>query len=269
MDYQGACGGIGPKYHCGSPDGWKDRRAARKSAILNANIAMSQQSSGCETRDFRYGFQQAFLDIANGGSGALPAIPPSRYWAAPYRTGWGHDKARSWFEGYEAGAAAAKCGSLCSTGSVPTSAQRGPDNQVHIGLAGGICQTSHLAPSNTVLHAAPFGGYGPYSPTRYPAMMNSASPVSGPMMPAPQGTTEVPGSDWSTTPRLELPAPPNDSIPPAAPITPPSNLDGHSIAPQVPMTQIPTTQWTAPETGPVSQISGYGPRGFRSEGAMR
>lgn len=293
LDYQGTCGGVGPDYHYGAADGWRDRRSARKSAITNADIALDEQFAGGTSRDFRYGFQQAFIDIANGGNGALPAIPPSRYWSAPYRTCWGHNKAREWFEGYEAGAGSAKCGALCSTGSVPTSAQRGPDHQITIGLGSGNCDVSSVAPANGLIQATPLGGFNPYSRAPYSGVMNSppsmnpplqpspmmspATPLSLPSMPAfrqpevpmyplPTATpvAPLPPTFVPVAPATSLPLAPNSAADPHAVPSSLNNSGGHSISPLA-----PTTQQSLPASNPGNRFAEQQPSGFRSEGARR
>ena len=66
----GPCDGYRPAYHCGPPDGLLDRKSVHHASISSANQVLDEQFGGGVSRDFRYGFQQAFLDIANGGSGA-------------------------------------------------------------------------------------------------------------------------------------------------------------------------------------------------------
>lgn len=65
------------------------------------------QSDYRPTCHFSDGFEQAYIDIAQGGSGVTPAVPPERYWSAPYRTAEGHAAASDWFDGYATGAAIA------------------------------------------------------------------------------------------------------------------------------------------------------------------
>lgn len=112
--------GYRPCYHYGAPDGCRDRTSVQFAAVAGANQELAEQFAGKVSSDFEFGFQQAFIDIANGGSGALPTVPPPRYWSAPYRTSWGHDKARDWFAGYQAGANSAKCGALQEAQAAPT-----------------------------------------------------------------------------------------------------------------------------------------------------
>lgn len=233
--WRGEC--FHPHYHCGPPDGIRDHVSVKKGAIKAANRALSEQDCGETSRDFRYGFQQAYIDISNGGSGVLPAVPPSRYWAAPYRTTWGHNKARDWFSGYEAGASAAKCCMPANTISVPTSVYRGCDNRLAVGLdGGGSFATTPIVNTN-------YGGAGggatayptspmmssPYSATPYPVAPHSMSPYGGtmngpamngqmPMMTPPSMTApnanSIPGGGWSSGPS------PSPTFPNYAPPTP-------------------------------------------------
>lgn len=236
-----------PKYHCGPPDGIRDHVSVKKASVKAANRALSEQNCGATSRDFRFGFQQAYIDVANGGNGTLPAVPPSRYWAAPYRTTWGHNKAREWFSGYEAGASAAKCCMPSNTISVPTSVYRGCDNRLAVGLDGESFGTAPIVNTNyggfaggAMPPASPMIGgqypMNPYSSGRYsmspfgamsaPAMngpvpfggsagVNAASPMmSPPAMNAPY-SEGVPGGGWSSGPASSLPSysTPYDSVP--------------------------------------------------------
>jgi len=54
--------------------------------------------------EFKYGFVQAYVDIALGSDGCPPAIPPERFWKTCNRHPDGHSAALQWYEGYSAGA---------------------------------------------------------------------------------------------------------------------------------------------------------------------
>ncbi|MBI5758864.1 MAG: hypothetical protein HZA46_10140 [Planctomycetales bacterium] len=73
--------------------------------------------------DFKEGFERAYVDIAEGGSGVTPAIPPERYWGYRYRTPDGHQRAQDWFRGYEMGASYAEVDGL-KYNDIATSARR-------------------------------------------------------------------------------------------------------------------------------------------------
>ena len=228
----GPCDGYRPWYHCGSPDGICDRHAVRKAAIRGANQSLAQQCCGPMSRDFEFGFQQAFIDIANGGSGALPTIPPPRYWTAAYRTTWGHHKAQQWFEGYQAGASAAKCGALHEAQTVPTTACRELDPRVCSGMN---VDSNFTAPLSS---STPAGGWDPYASN--PFGMNPYWTA----MPAPMP------SSGSSSPPWPLPS-------------------GHSLAPASPSSSTHPAQDVLPSSNSESHFWGISPSGFRSEGASR
>ncbi len=136
-----------PWYHFGSSDGWFDRKSTRHAAIRSANQALRRCYGDNVGHDFRQGFQQAFMDIANGGSGAVPAVPPPRYWSAPYRTVWGHEKADEWFDGYDAGGDAASQGILNDSRTVASSAEFEDDFDDY-GAAPSNVMPYQMAPQN-------------------------------------------------------------------------------------------------------------------------
>ena len=74
---------------------------------------------------FKSGFRRAYKDIAQGYSGASPAVPPEKYWAAHYRTPKGHEKANQWFEGYQVGAEQAHQSGFVDLNRIGTSAYAG------------------------------------------------------------------------------------------------------------------------------------------------
>ncbi len=283
-----------PHYHCGPPDGIRDHVSVKKAAVKAANHSLSEQDGGGVSRDFKFGYQQAYIDIANGGSGALPAIPPARYWAAPYRTTWGHNKARDWFTGYEAGACSAKCCMPANTLSVPTSVYRDCDNRLASGLDGQSFGAAPIVNANyggaayspTPMMPSPYS-LNPYGSAMSPPMMNGQVPFgyspsmspSPPMMnpPAMSGpySQGVPGGGWSSGPNSALPSSPA----PPPPISAPAG-GGHSIPipgqgvvnpPVVPMS---SQSLAPPQRGysannPWGRVSGTSGVGFKPEGASR
>ena len=82
------------------------KRAAKKCA---KKILLKQQwkTKTWLGKDYKYGFEQAFIDVAQGSQGEIPAVPPPRYWNTHYRTPLGQQAAEQWFEGYRAGVALA------------------------------------------------------------------------------------------------------------------------------------------------------------------
>jgi hypothetical protein len=53
--------------------------------------------------DFRYGYTQAYIDLAFGRPACVPAVPPPKYWHAWYRSCGGRDAVEEWYAGYRAG----------------------------------------------------------------------------------------------------------------------------------------------------------------------
>jgi hypothetical protein len=266
-----------PKYHCGPPDGHRDHLFVKKAAVQAANRSLSEQDGGGVSRDFKYGYQQAYIDIANGGSGALPAVPPPRYWAAPYRTTWGHNKARDWFSGYQAGVCSAKCCMPSNTLTVPTSVYREGDHRINssVGVEGysatAVVSTNYgWANGDASYAAAPMMGI----PNSMPA---SGGPMNVPAMSAPNPDSMTSGG-WSHSPGPSLP-----SFPAPPPTVPAPMGGGHSIPapggefvhpPTVPRNDQPAALPPAAQRGfspsnPWSQFSGVSGFGFRPEGASR
>src|SRR5262245_59264262 len=50
--------------------------------------------------DFGEGFRSGYLDVAGGGDGCVPVLPPRRYWSWRYQSPEGQAKTNAWFEGY-------------------------------------------------------------------------------------------------------------------------------------------------------------------------
>ncbi|GIW91314.1 MAG: hypothetical protein KatS3mg109_1746 [Pirellulaceae bacterium] len=59
-------------------------------------------------REFGEGFRAGYIDVANGGNGCTPALPPRKYWNWRYQTAEGQAKVAAWFAGYPHGARAAE-----------------------------------------------------------------------------------------------------------------------------------------------------------------
>ena len=115
----GCAMGFGPNCYIGCIDTIRVRMNARANArrVLRATYGPRPRIS-CHYAD---GFEQAFVDLAEGGDGTLPPVPPQRYWNAEYRCPGGSGCAREWFVGYEAGAAAADATVPCPHPVIPLS----------------------------------------------------------------------------------------------------------------------------------------------------
>lgn len=98
------CFGRHPKY-CSTHDKILTQHDARHLARAELSRTRSKICSDC---DYRLGYEQAFVDVAQGAKGDVPALPPANFWTNCARTPNGHRRAENWFSGYAAGATAAK-----------------------------------------------------------------------------------------------------------------------------------------------------------------
>ncbi len=57
---------------------------------------------------FRDGFVEGYCDVCSGNKGYVPAMPPKHYWDTRYQCPEGAQCVNSWFEGFPAGAVAAR-----------------------------------------------------------------------------------------------------------------------------------------------------------------
>jgi len=89
---------------------WYDSWVTQRSAEQCAEKTLKNDPEVCEnpSTDFCCGYEQAFIDLANGGNGVTPPVPPQKYWKANNRSARGYQKAEQWFEGYRAGVCAAQ-----------------------------------------------------------------------------------------------------------------------------------------------------------------
>lgn len=73
------------------------------------------------TEDFGRGFREGYYDVAMGGNGCPPVIPPRRYWSVKYASPRGHQQTHAWFEGFRYGAVVAEQDGVGIWVTLPTS----------------------------------------------------------------------------------------------------------------------------------------------------
>ncbi|MBX3438796.1 MAG: hypothetical protein KF861_14980 [Planctomycetaceae bacterium] len=117
---EGRCGPLCP-IGCEHYSRCIDEGISSHEALRRANRSLRLCYDSRPSFDFRDGYRQAFVDVALGGRGQVPATPPERYWSTCYRTAAGHQRAQEWYAGYVAGTGRAM--SLCryQHNVVPTS----------------------------------------------------------------------------------------------------------------------------------------------------
>ncbi|MDA8745821.1 hypothetical protein N9N28_14420 [Rubripirellula amarantea] len=81
------------------------------------NKAMAEKAWHCQkdrfcnhkhAKEFKGGFIDGFMAVANGGNGCTPKVAPQQYWGWRYQSAQGNGAVSSWFEGYPMGVAAAE-----------------------------------------------------------------------------------------------------------------------------------------------------------------
>lgn len=62
----------------------------------------------CHLDEVKRGFMDAYMEVADGGNGCVPAVAPRDYWGWRYQSTDGSAAVNSWFEGYPLGVKAAE-----------------------------------------------------------------------------------------------------------------------------------------------------------------
>lgn len=108
-----------------------DEYTTRRAAIRCSRKALRdmQHRSGYDhSSHFEAGFRQAYLDMAMGGSGVIPPVPPKKYWSAHYRTPEGNAHAHQWLTGYGVGVEFTQFDGGSQANSIPTSVAGGEES---------------------------------------------------------------------------------------------------------------------------------------------
>lgn len=107
--------GCSPNFH---HTGCDEVRAGRLGLRAARHALRRCGDTSCH---FREGFEQAYIDIAQGSDGTPPGVPPERYWNTGYRNPQGHARAGEWFAGYRAGSESALSEGRAQVNYIPTS----------------------------------------------------------------------------------------------------------------------------------------------------
>jgi hypothetical protein len=84
--------------------GWRNSVWARQAWYERADHFVGEPHLAV----FGAGFRSGYADVAAGGSGCPPPLPPRKYWSWQYQTPEGQAKVAAWFSGYPHGARAAE-----------------------------------------------------------------------------------------------------------------------------------------------------------------
>lgn len=117
----GACRAV--KRHDGLDDfmiGYRNQVLAAKAWHANKHCHANRGHQ----RDFKAGFMQGYIDVANGSSGCVPSVAPASYWGWRYQSADGQNAVNAWFAGYPLGAQLAEQDGVNNWSSIrPTGAQ--------------------------------------------------------------------------------------------------------------------------------------------------
>ncbi len=134
----GGCAVLGPKCSdCVPPktaavgyvslqDRWITKQTAKSCA--KRDFFNTYDKKCLPTKHFAEGFEQAYIDVALGKLPVVPAVPPSKYWNAYYRSCAGSNAVQDWFDGYTAGLDASRYHGVSQFNRIQSSWSNGTDN---------------------------------------------------------------------------------------------------------------------------------------------
>jgi len=168
-------------------------------------------------KHFGRGFREGYYQVASGGDGRLPLLPPTCYWGPDYQNEAGQAAIFAWFRGFEDGAIAAEQAgvgrwSQLPSSYVPVNPPYDPSRQIYV-------------PSETIPLGMPhIDAFVPPSEMleQVPAAPSSPKLEVGPR-PSLRRSEEI---DFS--PALH-PAPNNDGTVPAKPVQPKASPDASKL----------------------------------------
>ena len=97
--------------------GWRNKAMAYHAWNCRKHMFAGRHCVG----HFGHGFCAGYRDVAAGGHGCVPPVPPRPYWSWRYQTAEGQAKVAAWFDGYPAGALAAAEDGAANWGQIQVS----------------------------------------------------------------------------------------------------------------------------------------------------
>jgi hypothetical protein len=192
--------------------------------------------------DFGRGFRAGYYDVANGGNGCPPPLPPERYWSVRYMSIEGRERTEAWFAGFRYGAMVAQQDGIGVFLELPTSQ---PDESTRRVIP---------LPTKEQIENAENTDEAPSAETAVPAETDSPVPTESSTETATEPADTKSTSPASTSPTSPNTAPPADgeldgssdrSLPPLdAPLLPEKQTipgtNGAKASPGTPSTLNPT-----------------------------
>lgn len=152
--------------------------------------------------DFGRGFRAGYFNVAGGGNGCPPVLPPRKYWTVNLVNPLGHRRTHAWFEGFKYGAMVAEQDGVGVWITLPTGHPEPPppiDIAEMLEAAKQATKTPAIEPSDE--------GRGPAEAPA--AEETKAAPKSEPPPPAAKGTDSpraAPSApEASTEPKAAIP----------------------------------------------------------------
>jgi hypothetical protein len=146
-------------------DKWTSSAMARRCADRYL-LRQQFQTRRWISKHYKTGFRDAFMDVANGESGEVPAVPPPKYWNTHYRTEKGKQCVEQYFDGYRSGSAlaAAEMNTMKTIGaSYDWSIEKPKQPCASSAMLAGNC--GHGGACSTGQGCALGGGYSPGNPS--------------------------------------------------------------------------------------------------------
>jgi hypothetical protein len=92
----------------------RQRRMARAAYVTSPGAC----NGVAHSHDYSQGFEDGYYDVASGGDGCPPPLPPKKYWGVAYQSPVGQEHIKAWFQGFRDGAAAAKADGAAAYGTI-------------------------------------------------------------------------------------------------------------------------------------------------------
>lgn len=144
------------------------------------------------------GFRAGYRNVASGGDGCPPTLPPSCYWSVCYQNAAGQQKVQEWFRGFVFGANAARVDGVADYNQILTSER----------LFGRCGPQTSPADVHYFDHGSGWSSDGNHmTPTPTPAPNTPVTPPSAP-------GAEIPAEPYFPG---DAPAPPSEELNESAP----------------------------------------------------
>ena len=98
-----------------------DFMISHRNRVMAAKAWYREADCHCQKKhlkEFREGFIQGYIDVAEGGDGCTPAVAPAAYWGWQYQSPNGQAAVNAWFAGYPLGVKAAEQDGIIHWGEI-------------------------------------------------------------------------------------------------------------------------------------------------------